>query len=282
MELLPSFSSDGWLTLVEESGADHGFLVPTMLQRIVADPAFDDADLSRLRTVAYGAAPMPRRVIEEAMRRFPRSCQFVGSYGQTETGGTVCVLDADDHRGARDGDPAAVRRLGSIGRPIEGVEIEVLDDGGSALGPEEQGELAVRFADAATDGWRRTGDLGYKDAGGYVYLTSRRDDLIIRAGENIDPAEIEHVLASHPAVADVAVAGLPDEEWGQVVGAFVVLRPGVDASPDDLVSHAKRSLASFKAPERVLFLTALPRSTMGKLSRRDLVAAALNAPEVDE
>lgn len=270
VELLPSFSSADWLAAVAGGDVDHAFVVPTMLQRILADPAFHRTDLTGLRTVAYGAAPMPRRVIVEAMERFPEGCQFVASYGQTETGGTVCLLDAVDHRRARQGDAGALVRLGSIGRPVPEVEITILDEAGSPVAPGTPGEIAISFGEGPG---RRTGDLGRRDQDGYVFLTSRQDDLIIRGGENIDPVEIETVLGSHADVAEVAVAGLPSEEWGQVVAAFVVPRSGATPSPEELVVHVKRSLASFKAPSEVHFVQVLPRTALGKLRRRDLVSA---------
>ncbi|HWK29578.1 MAG TPA: AMP-binding protein [Solirubrobacter sp.] len=255
--LLERFSAEAWLEAVRTSGADHAFVVPTMLRRILDDPGFDAAALAGLRTVAYGAAPMPRPTILEALRRFPDGTRFVGSYGQTETGGTICVLAPEDHAAARAGEPDALERLGSLGRPLDGVEVTTLD-----------GEIATRF-----DGgdWHRTGDRGRIDAGGYVFLTGRRDDLIIRAGENIDPAEVEQALAEHPAVAEVAVVGLPDAEWGQVVAAFVVAN-GTPPGEAELIAHAKARIASFKAPSRVRYVAALPRTDLGKLKRRELLA----------
>lgn len=271
VELLPAFTAADWLRRVEGSGAEHAFVVPTMLHRILDDPGFAETDLGSLRVLAYGAAPMPARVIKEALERFPATTGFVGSYGQTETGGTVCVLGVEDHEAARRGDPEGLARLASIGRPLEGTELAIVDEAGQPVGPGVDGEIAVRFDPA--EPWRATGDLGRVDSGGYVFLSSRRDDLIIRGGENIDPAEVEAVLDSHPAVAEVAVVGLPDDEWGQVVAAFVVRRGDAELDPDDLIAHGKRSLASFKAPSEVRIVAALPRTALGKVRRRDLTAS---------
>lgn len=267
--LLEAFSAPAWLEAVADRSCDHAFVVPTMLRRILDDPGFDDADLSPLRTVAYGAAPMPRQTISEALARFPTTCRFVGSYGQTETGGTVCVLGSEEHEAARAGGADAIERLGSIGRPVEGVEMAILDPSGAVLEAGRAGEIAVRLP--ADEAWRRTGDLGRRDDDGYVHLISRQDDIIIRGGENIDPAEVEDALGDHPDVADVAVAGVPDLEWGQVVAAFVV---PVDGPPPavELITHAKRRIASFKAPSEIHYVDRLPRTELGKLRRRELVA----------
>jgi acyl-CoA synthetase (AMP-forming)/AMP-acid ligase II len=270
VELLASFEATAWLDRVEGSGADHAFVVPTMLRRILDEPSFDSRDLGTLGVLAYGAAPMPQPLIAEALRRFPPTTGFIASYGQTETGGTVCVLGVEDHAAARVGKEGAVARLASIGRPLPGAELTILGEDGEPLGSESPGEIAVRFE--ADEPWRRTGDLGRIDADGYVHLSSRADDLIIRGGENIDPVEIEAALGTHPAVAEVAVVGLPDEEWGERVGAFVVLRAKSEAGYEDLVAHSKASLASFKAPSEVHFVEELPRTALGKLKRRDLVA----------
>jgi acyl-CoA synthetase (AMP-forming)/AMP-acid ligase II len=270
IELLPRFTAADWLDRVESSGADHAFVVPTMLHRILDDPAFDAGRLGSLRVLAYGAAPMPGRVIREALERFPAGCGFIGSYGQTETGGTVCVLGVEDHELARAGDAVGLARLSSIGKPLEGTELTIVDEAGEPVGTDVDGEIAVRFD--ADEPWRATGDLGRIDADGYVFLSSRRDDLIIRGGENIDPAEVEAVLDSHPAVGEVAVVGLPDDEWGQIVAAFVVPRGDAEPEPADLIAHSKASLASYKAPSEVEIVTALPRTALGKVRRRDLVA----------
>jgi acyl-CoA synthetase (AMP-forming)/AMP-acid ligase II len=270
-ELLPAFSSAGWLQIAGDRAVDHAFVVPTMLQRILADPGFDAAKLDSLQLLSYGAAPMPRPVILEALERFPAETEFVGSYGQTETGGTVCILGPADHALARSGDPAALARLSSIGRPLDGVELAIVDESGKRLDPGRRGEITVSIDGAEP---RRTGDLGYIDTDGYVFLTSRADDLIIRGGENIDPIEIEEAILTHPAVAEAAVVGLPDETWGQVVAAFVIINDEL-TSTQDLATHVKGQLASFKTPSEWFTVESLPRGPLGKLLRRQLQAQAV-------
>lgn len=269
LELLSPFTAAAWLRVVATTGVNHAFVVPTMLQRILREPGFDATDLSGLETVAYGGAPMPTPVLVEALRRFPPACTFVGSYGQTETGGTVCVLGPDDHRAALAGDPAAVARLRSIGRPLPGIRMAVVDESGSAVADGTIGELGVEIDET---GWRRTGDLGYRDEAGYYFLTSRADDLIIRGGENIDPSDVELAIMTHPDVLEVAVVGLPDEEWGQIVAAYVVARPNRQIDGAALITHAKTLIASHKAPSQVFSVSDLPRTELGKIRRKDLAA----------
>jgi acyl-CoA synthetase (AMP-forming)/AMP-acid ligase II len=275
LELLSPFTAARWLDAVARTGVSHAFVVPTMLQRILREPAFDATDLTRLETVAYGAAPMPTTVLVEALSRFPASCDFVGSYGQTETGGTVCVLGPSDHQAARAGEPAAVVRLRSIGKPIAGVEMSVVDEGGAPVPDGTVGHLVVAIDEGAA---RRTGDLGYRDDAGYLFLTSRADDLIIRAGENIDPAEVEQAIMTYPGVAEVAVAGLPDEEWGQIVAAFVVAAGHEGLDEAGLIAHTKSLIASYKAPARVFVIDELPRTELGKVKRRELAASSYRHP----
>lgn len=287
MVVLRQFEAGQWLETVEKERVTHAFLVPTMLRRVLDDPRFPTTTLSSLEVLSYGAAPMPPAVILRAIEAFPAPVQFIGAFGQTETASTVAVLTPEDHR--LDGDSAEVlrkiRRLTSIGRPLAGVEMRIADEDGGALPHEAVGEIWVRSdrntrgyygqqqtEPGASDGWVRTGDLGWTDEDGYVYLAGRKSDLIIRGGENIAPDEVEAALGSHPAVAEAAVIGLPDEEWGERVGAVVVLIPGAGVSADDLVEHCRQHLASFKKPETIYFTDTLPRNALGKLLRRELRA----------
>ncbi len=284
--LLRQFDAGEWLRTVEAERATHAFLVPTMLKRVLDHPAFAATDLSSLQVLSYGAAPMPLGVIRRAIEAFPPTVQFINAFGQTETTSTVTMLGPEDHR--LEGSPEEVerrlRRLASVGRPLPDVEVRIVDALGQPLPPGQIGEIAVRTArmmrgyygqqDATRatlqDGWLRTRDLGWMDEDGYVYLAGRQADLIIRGGENIAPEEVEAVLGTHPAVEEAAVFGVPDEEWGERVAAAVVCRPGATVTAEELVEYCHQRLASYKKPERVFFLDALPRNALGKLLRREL------------
>jgi acyl-CoA synthetase (AMP-forming)/AMP-acid ligase II len=223
-------------------------------------------------------------VIRRAIERFPKTTGFVNAYGQTETTSSLTVLGPDDHR--IEGSPEEVekklKRLNSIGRPLPDVEIAVRGDEGNRLAPGEVGEIIIRTPrimkgyagrddDAAlADGWRATGDLGWIDEDGYVFFAGRKDDMIIRGAENIAPAEVETVLMSHPEVEEAAVVGAPSEEWGQTVKAFVALRKGSKVTEKDLIEFCRARLASFKRPERIEFMDALPKNPLGKILRKEL------------
>src|SRR5262245_33035701 len=282
--LRPQFEPRLWLDLVERERVSHAFVVPTMMKHLLDQPDLRARDLSSLEVLSYGGAPMPFPVIRRAIETFPPGTGFVNAFGQTETTSTLTVLGPDDHR--LDGTPDEVerrtRRLHSIGRPLPDVEVRIVDDDGNDVGQGEIGEIQVRTprvmkgyagqsaSPLTADGWLPTRDMGWIDEDGYVYVAGRKDDMIIRGGENIAPAEVETVLMSHPAVDEAAVLGAPDVEWGQRVAAFVVLRPGTSASDDDLVSFCRERLASFKKPEIVRFVRELPKNQMGKVLRRDL------------
>jgi acyl-CoA synthetase (AMP-forming)/AMP-acid ligase II len=286
MIVMPQFESKSWLELIQKESVTHAFIVPTMMKQVLDDPLFAKTDFSSLTNLAYGGAPMPIAVIRRAIEAFPKSVGFVNAYGQTETTSSLTLLGPDDHR--IQGSPAEVelklRRLNSIGKPLPDVEIRVRDDGNTFLPPGEVGEIIIRTPrimkgyagredDAAlAEGWRATGDLGWIDEDGYVFFAGRKDDMIIRGGENIAPAEIETVLMSHPAVDEAAVIGVPSVEWGQTVKAFIVLRPGQNASAQDLQEFCRTRLASFKRPEEIAFIEALPKNPLGKILRKELHA----------
>jgi acyl-CoA synthetase (AMP-forming)/AMP-acid ligase II len=286
MIVLPQFEARAWLDLVQKERVTHAFVVPTMMKQVLDDPGFAEADLSSLTNLAYGGAPMPIAVIRRAIEAFPPHVGFVNAYGQTETTSSLTVLGPDDHR--IQGTPAEVelklKRLNSIGKPLPDVEIRVRDENNNFLAAGEVGEIIIRTPrimkgyagredDAAlADGWRATGDLGWIDHDGYVFFAGRKDDMIIRGGENIAPAEIETVLMSHPAVEEAAVIGVPSVEWGQTVKAFVVNRPGQNASVQDLQEFCRSRLDSFKRPEQIEFIDALPKNPLGKILRKELHA----------
>lgn len=285
--VLPQFEPKEWLATVERERVTHAMVVPTMLKQIIDHPELAKFDLSTLTNLSYGGAQMPLPVIRRAIERLPKTIGFVNAYGQTETTSTLTILGPEDHR--LEGTPQEVetklRRLTSIGKPLPDVEFRVVDDDGKPLPPGGVGEIAIRTprimkgyatasgsAMAATleDGWLRTRDMGWVDEDGYIYLAGRKDDMIIRGGENIAPAEIESVLQSHPDVEDVAVFGLPSEEWGQIVAAAVVPKAAARLTADSLVEHCKQRLASFKKPEKILFVRELPRNPLGKVLKKDL------------
>jgi len=288
MVVMPQFEARTWLKLVERERITHAFVVPTMLKQLLDEPALASTDLSHLQNLAYGGSAMPLPVIRRAIETFPRNVGFVNAYGQTETTSSLTVLGPDDHRleGTAAEVEAKLRRLGSIGRPLPDVEIKVRDESGATLGPDQVGEICIRtprimkgYAGRKDDmalgeGWRATGDLGWIDRDGYVFFAGRKDDMIIRGGENIAPAEVESVLMSHPAVEEAAVVGEPSEEWGQTVKAFVVTRPGQHADAKELRAFCAARLASFKCPEAYQFIEELPKNALGKILRKDLRASA--------
>ena len=246
------FDAGEWLRLVAEHRIARTFLVPTMLHRIIEHPAFAAADLSSLQMITYGAAPAAPELIERAVAAFPH-VGFVNVFGQTETLGAVTMLGPDEHRGGR---------LASVGRPLPGVEIRIVDP---STGDEaEAGELWVRAAHTVEEGWVRTGDLVRRETDGYLSATGRLSDTINRGGEKISPFEIEQVLRTHAAVADVAVVGIPDVELGERVAVAVVRQAEVDA--EELRAWCSSRLAVYKIPERFRFVDALPRTELGKVS----------------
>jgi acyl-CoA synthetase (AMP-forming)/AMP-acid ligase II len=266
--LLGDFDAGRWLTSVAQDRPDHAFVVPTMMRRILAHPDFDKSDLTSLALVSYGSDTMPRPTIEEALKRFPATTDFVNAYGLTEAGGTTTILGPDDHRAARrQHADDALTRLGSVGRPVPDVEIEIRDANHEPLHVGEVGEVVVRRTGAQ---WLVTGDLGYLDDDGYLFLAGRAVDRIVRAGENIDPVEIEAVLLKADAVADVAVFGQPDLEWGESIAAAIVLRPGFEADEEALKATVKARLASFKVPQTMYFVAQIPRNPLGKVARTKL------------
>ncbi|MFL6240219.1 MAG: class I adenylate-forming enzyme family protein [Actinomycetes bacterium] len=287
---LPSFSPEEWLATVCEENVTNALVVPTMLARIMA--ADVDRAVPSLRTLAYGGAAMPLAVIERALAEWPQVA-FANAYGLTETSSTIAVLGPEDHRLAFGADDATMRaRLGSVGRPLPGVDIEIRDADGAGVPPGQVGRIWVRgeqvsgeyagsgpMVDAA--GFFDTRDEGYFDESGYLFVKGRADDTIIRGGENIAPAEIEDVLLRHECVADVAVLGVPDEEWGQRIEAVCVLRPGAETDGESLRAYVRSLLRSSKTPDRIVFWPELPRTETGKLIRRDLVERLRAVPHAE-
>jgi long-chain acyl-CoA synthetase len=270
------------LQVIPEFGVTNAFMVPAVIQFLLMTPGVESTDFSSLRTLVYGASPITDKVLVQGIETF--RCEFIQVYGLTETTGAITQLDGVDH------DPEhRPHLLRSCGRPYPWVEMRAVDGAGQDVPTGQVGELWTRShqnmagywnnpdatAEAVTpDGWFRTGDAGYLDAEGFVYLHDRVKDMIVSGGENVYPAEVENVLAKHPAVADVAVIGVPDERWGEAVKAIVVLAPDAAATADtieaDLIAFARESLAGYKLPKSVDVTDVLPRNPSGKLLKREL------------
>jgi long-chain acyl-CoA synthetase len=279
---LASFDAEAWVATARAERITHAFVVPTMLTRIVDVLVRDGgAGLPHLRAISYGGGKMPQPVIERAMELMPDTA-FTNAYGLTETSSTITVLGPDDHRSAAvSDDPVVRRRLVSVGRALPSIELEVRDEEGRPVAIGVSGEIHVRgeqvsgeYLGLATrmtsDGWFPTRDAGALDAEGYLFLEGRIDDVIVRGGENLSPGEIEEVLLAHGAVADCAVVGVADEQWGEAVAAVVVVHPGRAVTADELREWVKARLRSSRAPGRVEFRTELPYNETGKLLRRKI------------
>jgi acyl-CoA synthetase (AMP-forming)/AMP-acid ligase II len=287
LAMMEQFDDEEWLATVERERVNRAMLVPTMLKRVIDHANFGKYDLSSLQLVTYGAASMPLEVIKKAIQVMP-GVRFINAFGQTETSSTVLALGTEDHdlSGTPEEVEKKLQRLSSsIGKPLPGAEVAVLDEEGNPLGPDEVGVIAVKgqrvmsgyWKDAektaqsmTASGWLKTGDMGWQDEEGYFYLAGRSDDMIIRAGENISPEEVEQVLQSHPKVEEVAVIGVTDPDWGQQPRAIVVLKEGQQATAEELMEHCRSNLASFKRPRSVEFVSSLPRNPMGKVIRKAL------------
>lgn len=277
---LAQFDARAWVALAGAQRATHAMVVPTMLTRIIEVLETDGHPPPALRHLSYGGGRMPTPVIERALRLLP-GVDFVNGYGLTETSSTIAVLGPQDHRAAMTGsDPRVRARLGSVGKPIPGVEIEVREPGGRVAAPGVRGEIHVRGPQVAgeyagtgglaPDGWFATKDAGHIDVDGYLFLDGRLDDVIVRGGENVPPGEVEDVLFDHPAVAEAAVVGLPHVEWGETIVAAVVRRPGAEVTGEALREWVRTRLRSSRTPERIVFVDALPYTDSGKLLRRVL------------
>jgi len=277
---LPAFTAEAWIETARREKITNAMVVPTMLARIVeALEGESSAELPDLKAVSYGGGKMPQPVIERAMELFPET-NFTNAYGLTETSSTISILGPDDHRAAKASDDPAVRkRITSVGQPIPTVEVEIRDDEGKALPPGERGEIYVRGEQVSgeylgkgsqllEDGFFPTKDGGYLDEEGYLFLEGRIDDIIVRGGENMSPGEIEDVLLEHEAIADAAVIGIPDEQWGEAVAAAIVCKAGKTTSIAEVQQWVKEHLRSSRTPEHVRFVDELPYNETGKLLRR--------------
>ncbi len=277
---LPAFTPEDWVSIAAKEGITHAMVVPTMLDRILDVMTKTGETLPALRALSYGGGRMPEPTIARALTMLPH-VDFVNAYGLTETSSTVALLGAEDHRIAiASQDPKIRRRLGSVGKPLPMLELEIRGDDGSILGPGQSGEVFVRGEQVsgeylhkkaiASDGWFATNDGGWLDEDGYLFVEGRLDDVIVRGGENVSPGEIEDVLRQRPEVVDVAVLGLPCTQWGEKVAAVLVCPTG--ANTDDLAAFVRSQLRSTKTPEAWYFRDELPYNETGKLLRRILKA----------
>ncbi|WP_040494450.1 long-chain-fatty-acid--CoA ligase [Ilumatobacter nonamiensis] len=272
------------IELIEKEGITHAFLVPAVLQFMLMVPGVEEADYSSLKVFVYGASPISEDVLAKCVEMF-KPCKFWQAYGLTETTGAVVNLPPEDH------DPTGPNkhRLRSCGVAGPGVELRIVgDDGESALPAGEVGEIWIRSpqvmkgywnmpeetANSVTeDGWFKSGDAGYLDEDGYLFIHDRVKDMIVSGGENVYPAEVENVLMKHDAIADVAVIGVPHEKWGETAKAVVVVAEGASADEDtaaDIIAYARTQLAVFKCPTSVDWVEALPRNPTGKILKKDL------------
>ena len=279
--ILPEFNPRAVLAAIQERGVTHVHLVPTMIGALLDEPGVRSMKLGHLRILLYAASSIPLGLLRSAMEVF-RHCGFIQSFGSTEAGSVTALL-ADDHAAAI-ADPAKADLLLSCGRAFGGATVEIRDAAGASLAQGTIGEIAVRSdrimdgywknGDATTqtlvDGWIYTGDLGYLDSAGYLYIVDRKHDMIVTGGENVYPREVEDVLYQNADLAEVAVFAIPDPKWVERVAAAVVLKPGRATTAEEIRQHAVKSLASYKCPKTVLFVDKLPKNATGKVLKREL------------
>jgi fatty-acyl-CoA synthase/long-chain acyl-CoA synthetase len=263
------------LTAIRTHGVTTTCMVPAMIRMVLAEPGVSRADFTGLRKIVYGGSPIATDLLELCLDEI--GCELTQIYGLTETGNTAVCLPPQEHVS---GSP----RLLAAGRPYPGFAAKVVDRDGRELPPGESGEICLRTpgrmlgywrlpeatAETLVDGWVHTGDAGYLDADGFVHLRDRIKDVVIVAGENVYPAEIENALAHHPDVLDSAVIGKPHDRWGEALHAFVVVRDPAAVRPRELMAFLRHRLAGFKIPASYEFIDQVPRNPSGKVLRREL------------
>ncbi|MDA0978799.1 MAG: fatty acid--CoA ligase [Proteobacteria bacterium] len=276
--IMPEFEPEGALTIIQQEGITKTFMVPAAIRMCVQHPRASETDFSKLGYIMYGASPIPLDLLRDAIATFQSG--FAQLYGMTETTGAATYLPPADH------DVQGNERMRSAGKPYPGVKLKVIDDEGQELPPRAVGEICIyspvnmlgywnlpeATAKTLVDGYVHTGDAGYLDEDGYVYVHDRVKDMIVSGGENVYPAEVESAMFGHPAVSDIAVIGVPDERWGEAVKAVVVLAPGTTATAEELIGYARERIAGFKCPKTVDFIDELPRNPSGKVLKRELRA----------
>jgi acyl-CoA synthetase (AMP-forming)/AMP-acid ligase II len=271
---IPKFSPQGFCELVQHERVTHTVLVPTMVNLLTQMPEAKPYDLSSLEVLAYGGSPMAPELVRRTRKLLP-NVKLLQSYGLSETGFLTGLEDQEHVEG----------KLLSCGRPCPGIDLRVEDETGKEVEVGQHGELVARGANVMRGYWNdaedtalafrngmfRTGDIGYQDSDGYFYILDRLKDMIVTGGENVYSGEVEAVIYKHPAVREVAVFGIPDSQWGEIVMACVVRKPGMAMSANDLTTHCRQFLANYKIPRRVEFSdTELPKSGSGKILKRVL------------
>jgi long-chain acyl-CoA synthetase len=279
--IMKFFDAAKTLEIIQREKATHMDSVPTHLAAILNLPDLKKYDISSLEYFWYGGSPMPQEVLKRGIEVFGPI--FAQGFGQSESGPAICHLSKDDHN-VLDKPPAEQKKLASTGRPDIGVQVRILDDDGKDLGPGEVGEIVVRSnhtmveywkkpketKETLVKGWLRTGDMGYFDEEGYVYIADRKKDMIISGGENVYPREVEEVLYRHPAVLEAAVIGIPDQYWVEKVHAVIALKRGKEATAEEIIAFCKKNIAGYKTPKSIEFVDALPKNPAGKILKREL------------
>jgi long-chain acyl-CoA synthetase len=275
------FNAEETLKIIQEEKATHMDFVPTHLVAILNLPNFKDYDISSMKLLWYGASPMPQEVLRKGMKVFGPI--FAQALGQSESGPGITHLNKEDHN-VLDKPEKEQKKLASAGRPDIGVQARIVNDKDEDVGPGEVGEIIVRSKHIMVEywhkpddtkatlvnGWLHTGDIGYYDEEGYIYVVDRKKDMIISGGENVYPREIEEVLYRHPAILEAAVIGIPDDYWVEKVHAVIALKKGKEVTAEELIAFCKKSLAGYKTPKSIEFVDALPKNPAGKILKREL------------
>jgi long-chain acyl-CoA synthetase len=280
--VLPRFDLKALMEIVERERVTSTVLVPTMINFLITHPDFSRHDFSSLRRMTYGASPMPLELLKRTMQALP-GVEFFQGYGQTESSPLLTALLPEDHNLA--GNESAAHRLGSCGRSVAGVEVEIVNDDGLPVNPGEVGEVVARgpnvmmgywkrpeeTAQTLRGGWLHTGDMARVDEDGYLYLVDRKKDMIISGGENVYSTEVENVVYQHPAVREAAVIGIPDERWGEAVTAIVTVKPGSNLTQQALIEFCAARLADYKVPKYAeIRHEELPKSGTGKILKKEI------------
>ncbi|MEZ0122364.1 MAG: long-chain-fatty-acid--CoA ligase [Candidatus Reddybacter sp.] len=277
VHLQAEFDATRVLDTLANEKITHALFVPAMIQMLLQEPKVRERDYSHLERLYYGASPISESVLVEAGEVF--GCGFMQLYGATENYGLISSLAPEDHAPERN-------KLRSCGKPVLGSEVKIIDEEGNALPNGEVGEILFKSdwvlksywrnpkatEEAKAGGWYHTGDAAYLDDEGFLFIKDRVKDMIITGGENVYPAEVENAVHSHDDIIDVAVIGIPDEQWGEAIKACVVLRPGAELSEEEIITYARTQIAGFKAPKSIDFIPELPRNPSGKILRRELRA----------
>ncbi|MFN3235802.1 MAG: long-chain-fatty-acid--CoA ligase [Pseudomonadales bacterium] len=277
--IIPMFEPEAALTAIEQHQVTHTLMVPTMIGMCMTAPGYKPERLASMQMMIYGASPMPTATLDKVLADLPK-LSLVQGYGMTEACSTATLLLAEEH-------VPGSKRLSSVGKPVLGLQLSIQDESGNKLGRGEIGEVCIRggnlmreywnkpeaTAEVFAGGWYHTGDAGYQDEDGFVFLVDRVKDMIVTGGENVYSAEVESAISTHPAVAQVAVIGIPDEKWGEAVHAVVVLNQDAEATEADIIDHARAAIAGYKVPKSVEFRAEpLPLSGALKVLKRDLRA----------